>query len=235
MELRGAEATEQEFRKSAGRHLYYHFATHGFEHHPRTTGSRQRGINQPVGDESAVHTGRLCGITLAGVNVLHHAAGRVVDDGILTALEVADMDFSATRLVVLSACETGLSSEPATGEGVLGMQRAFQVAGARTCVAALWKVGDRATHLLMDRFYRGLWLERKPPLEALCEAQRELLQKYRYDFAKGDLVERGGAGAGPLAGPPPKGEHAKPQPREETPARLSPKFWAPFVLSGDWR
>jgi CHAT domain-containing protein len=140
----------------------------------------------------------------------------------LTALEVADLDFSSARLVVLSACDTGLASGQ-SGDGVLGMQRAFQLAGARTCVAALWKVDDDATRTLMDHFYRGLWVEGASPLEAMRQAQLTLLREYRYDPSKLTLV-RGKGGERPLQGA-----------KEPRSPKLPPAYWAAFTLSGDWR
>src|SRR5207249_10438972 len=107
------------------------------------------------------HPGLLSGLVLAGAN--KPAADG--DDGVLTALEVAELDLSKVELAVLSACETGLG-EVAGGEGVLGLQRAFQVAGARSTVTSLWQVDDDATRQLMERFYAGLW-DRKQPLGKL--------------------------------------------------------------------
>src|SRR5262249_23664167 len=83
-------------------------------------------------------------------------AGAGRGGGRLLALEVAEQDRRGCEVVVLSACETGLGRAEA-GEGVLGLQRAFQVAGARTGVASLWKVPDRATQALMERCYDNLW------------------------------------------------------------------------------
>ena len=84
------------------------------------------------------------------------------------------LDLRGCELVVLSACETGLG-EAEDGQGVLGLQRAFQAAGARAVVASLWKVDDAATGVLMERFYTNLWDKKLPKLEALRQAQLAVL------------------------------------------------------------
>ena len=73
---------------------------------------------------------------------------------------------------MLSACETALGKEQA-GEGIVGLTRAFQYAGARTVLASLWRVADESTAELMVRFYRGL-IEGLPKDEALRQAQLAL-------------------------------------------------------------
>jgi CHAT domain-containing protein len=93
------------------------------------------------------------GIALAGANAGKSGCG--ADRGIMTALEVTGLDFSATELVVLSACQTGLGDVRA-GEGVFGLRRAFALSGARTLVLSLWKVPDLATQRLMISFYEEL-------------------------------------------------------------------------------
>ena len=79
---------------------------------------------------------------------------------------------------MLSACETGLG-QSAGGEGLLGLQRAFHAAGARSVVASLWSVADEPTRALMSRFYANLWGRRMSKLEALIEAQRWMLREGR--------------------------------------------------------
>src|SRR5262249_31136537 len=134
--------------------------------------------------------------------------------GIMTAEEVAGLDLSACELAVLSACETG-RGRVAGGEGVIGLQRSFHAAGARTLMASLLKVDDEATRELMTAFYDNLWRRRLGPLEALREAQLSTL-------AGGRVVGRD-RGIGPT----------EPEPVAVTIARTHPKFWAAWVLSGD--
>jgi CHAT domain-containing protein len=90
---------------------------------------------------------------------------------------VEGLDLWGTELVVLSACETG-RGEVQVGEGVLGLRRAFQLAGAQTVLASLWKVPDAETEQLMtDALSR--WLKGAPPHEALRAAQLELIRRLR--------------------------------------------------------
>jgi CHAT domain-containing protein len=151
----------------------------------------------------------LSGVALSGANT---PSAENEDDGILTAVEVGGLDLERTELVVLSACETGLGSV-AGGEGVLGLQRAFQLSGAKTTVASLWKIPDRATMQLMQRFYENLWDKKLSKLDALREAQLWMLKEGRQ---RGLDLEDAVA----------KKSHS---------GRLPPRYWAAFVLSGDWR
>ncbi|MES2178302.1 MAG: CHAT domain-containing protein [Gemmatimonadota bacterium] len=111
------------------------------------------------------------GIALAGVN--SWASGHSLssgDDGLLTAAEIALLDFTATDLVVLSACETGLG-EVRRGEGIFGLRRAFAIAGASALVMSVWKVPDEQTRDLMIEFYRRVSAG-EACAQALSSAQR---------------------------------------------------------------
>jgi CHAT domain-containing protein/tetratricopeptide (TPR) repeat protein len=219
------KATEAAFREAAPHYRYMHLATHGFfasrevasalspsaENSERGSGAFGReGIR-------GWHPGLLSGIALSGANARDSKGG---DDGILTAVEVADLDLERTELVVLSACETG-RGETAGGEGVLGLQRAFQIAGARNVVASLWVIDDEATVALMRLFYHKLWNEKKPPAVALREAQLALL--HHPEQIK-TLATRGAnfskAGDLPATGTWPRASTA------------SPRLWAAFVIAG---
>lgn len=90
------------------------------------------------------------GLALAGAN--EHRAD---DDGILTALEVSGLDLSGTKLVVLSACDTGVG-EVKNGDGVYGLRRALVLAGSETQVMSLWPVSDKGTRDLMIAYYQAL-------------------------------------------------------------------------------
>jgi CHAT domain-containing protein len=219
-DLRKDEATEAEVRKEAPAHRYVHLATHGF-FAPKEVHSAlaavSRGGKEDAGNlfqrrgVAGFHPGLLSGVVLAGAN---QPVQPDKDDGILTALEVEALDLTGVELVTLSACETGLG-EVAGGEGLLGLQRAFQVAGARSVVASLWQVDDKATRELMVRFYENLWDKKLSRLEALRQAQIWMLKE--------------GAGRGMVDVRVPKER----LPVED--GRLAPYYWAAFTLSGDWR
>ena len=232
-------ATEDAFRIEAPRHRWIHLATHGFfapegvrSELDRSSDDEQRSHGELFGSANEVrgfHPGLLSGIALAGANVGSHAEtgfnsmpGKEADDGVLTALEVAGLDLRNVDLVVLSACETGLG-RVAGGEGVLGLQRAFQLAGAKNVVASLWKVDDRATVALMRVFYHKLWVEQKPAAVALREAQLALL---RHPEQIELLATTRGPNFGKTVSLVDKGQ------RTSTAQTTSPRLWAAFVISG---
>jgi CHAT domain-containing protein len=155
------------------------------------------------------------------------------EEGVLTAEEVCSLDLRGCNLVVLSACETGLG-RVAGGEGVLGLQRAFQVAGARAVLASLWSVSDPATSVLMEQMYKRLWgKEKVSRLEALRQAQLYVLRNPTSVLARAKELARAARGA-ELRG---LGKESALLPKGTSPAeaRSHPAWWAGFVLSGDPR
>lgn len=97
------------------------------------------------------------------------------DDGILTALDIAHMDFSNLDLVVLSACQTGLGS--VSYEGVNGLQRGFKIAGANSIIMSMWNVSDDATDILMRHFYTD-YLGGKSKIDAFNNAVQKVKAKF---------------------------------------------------------
>jgi CHAT domain-containing protein len=217
-EVGGKPATESAFRQQAQAHRWLHVVTHGYFAPPDVVSALTPPKEDPdrfgmFGQKGVAgwHPGLLSGLALAGANTPPEKRAEGEDDGILTATEVAGLDLRGVEMAVLSACDTGLG-EVAGGEGVLGLQRAFQVAGARTTVTSLWKVPDRATKELMIKFYDNLWNKKLPKLEALRQAQLWMLR----DEGKLRAFD----------------PDAKDQPETD---RLPPYYWAAFLLSGDWR
>lgn len=237
--LTGTEATEgrlkQELSPSASVQSwrFVHFAGHGFFAPPtgfsvpNTPDRDETGLSFLADRERQIFSQNpllLSGLVLAGGVRRHDFTTEApsLEDGILTAEEVYGLDLRGTELVVLSACDTG-QGKIAGGEGVLGLQRAFHVAGTRTVIASLWKVDDKATQALMAEFYRNLWEKKHGKLKALREAQLTMLR--HYDPKKG--LSRG------------PGEELSTDPTKPTRPgageRVPPFFWAAFTLSGDWR
>lgn len=102
-----------------------------------------------------------------------------VDDGILTSYEISQMNLHDTNLVVLSACETGVGDRDF--DGIVGLQRAFKMAGVKTIIMSLWKVDDEATALMMTTFYKEL-LRTGSKHEAFVYAQKVVKQKYEDPY-----------------------------------------------------
>jgi CHAT domain-containing protein/Tfp pilus assembly protein PilF len=154
-----------------------HIATHGFflksqENLTKRLVKLQRSMDPlklipPPGDNPLLRAG----LAFAGINKNAQFLGEIDtdNDGVLTAIEVLGLNLFGTRLVVLSACETGLG-EIHTGEGVYGLRRAFQEAGARTVINSLWEVSDQGTQRLMTALYKNI-LSGMPVRKAFRKAQ----------------------------------------------------------------
>ncbi|WP_437764828.1 CHAT domain-containing tetratricopeptide repeat protein [Sorangium sp. So ce281] len=138
--LTGAAATEEAVQAVAHPRIL-HIATHGF-FLPPVVASAGRALESPL---------LRGGLALATAN--QPVTGR--EDGILTAHELAGLDLYGTRLVVLSACETGVGAAR-SGDGVYGLRRAVLMAGAQTLVMSLWKISDQETRDLMVQYHRRL-------------------------------------------------------------------------------
>jgi CHAT domain-containing protein len=128
------------------------------------------------------------GLGFAGANV---RAGKDGDDGILTALEASGLDLWGTKLVVLSACDTGVG-EVKAGDGVYGLRRALVLAGSESQVMSLWPVSDRGTRELMTGYYRGL-IAGQGRSEALRRVQLRMLRdpKRRHPFYWASFIQSG--------------------------------------------
>ena len=182
--VQGAAASESRLKHLLPSHSVLHLATHGFFHGEDERSAwddvadQRNGRGFPADPASRLlgdHPGILSGIVLAGANT---ASPGAIDDGYLCAEEVSWLDLSKADLVVLSACGTGLGS-PRSGEGLIGLRRAFRAAGARTVISSLWTVPDSSTSDLMQDFYRRLWIEQMSCLDALRSAQIEMLRDNR--------------------------------------------------------
>lgn len=144
-------ASEEIFKTQCTGNRVLHLATHGFFRPPRLdlAAYDSRRDTTFVGENPLLFSG----LVLAGANRLGEGGDTLgTEDGYLTAYEVSSLDLKGTELVVLSACESGLG-EVKEGEGVYGLRRAFQMAGARTVVSALWPVSDSVTAETMSQLH----------------------------------------------------------------------------------
>jgi CHAT domain-containing protein/predicted negative regulator of RcsB-dependent stress response len=157
--LTGLQATVSQLKQTEAPRIL-HIATHGFfldDTGPSNLGGAKQGARQ-VNNTWDVHAGvevenplLRSGLALAGANL----GGSARNSGLLTALEASSLNLWGTKLVTLSACDTGLG-DVRNGEGVYGLRRAFFLAGTETLVMSLWPVSDRVTREMMTAYYTGL-------------------------------------------------------------------------------
>jgi len=198
----GAEALEEVMKRLHGPRLL-HVATHGFfladENQPQAcsggvstrTGAPANApdaLQRPLKEDPMLRSG----LVFTGANRIANgdATPEGMDDGILTAYEAMGLNLEGTELVVLSACETGLGQTKA-GEGVFGLRRALQVAGAQSVMMTMWEVPDVETQKLMKLFY-GKWLSGEEKHQALREAQLELREQIKKNTGR-DSPQKWGA------------------------------------------
>jgi CHAT domain-containing protein len=163
--ITGMQASESSLKRVSAPQIL-HIATHGFFLTDANAQNKEERIINPL-----VRSG----LALAGANVRSNEN----DDGILTALEASGLNLWGTKLVTLSACDTGLG-EVKNGDGVYGLRRAFLLAGAETLLMSLWSVSDYVSRQIMAQYYAGL----KQALgrgEALRQVQLKMLKKKNYE------------------------------------------------------
>ncbi len=162
-----------------------HIATHGYFLKDAERASWPIGVHADYAKDNVLLRS---GLMLTGAAGQDHALQGLDNNnnGIITSYEAMNMNLKGTRLVVLSACETGLG-EIKSGEGVYGLQRAFLAAGAEAIIMSLWKVDDAATQQLMNHFYAN-WIKSGNRQKAFKEAQLQLMQKFKEPLYWGAFV-----------------------------------------------
>lgn len=181
LEYRGVNGTEMSLRNLSTCPIdILHIATHGKyinEEEARLKSNQGNFSFIQQDDDFFYQSNALTRSFLVMSNGNYLAKGIPVDDnndGIVTALDISNLDFSHIDIVVLSACESALG-EFGSDDGLLGLQRGFKIAGANTILMSLNKVDDEATRILMVEFYKNL-MAGKSKHQSLKEAQKHLRQ-----------------------------------------------------------
>lgn len=178
--LKGLDANEESVKALNGKQSpsVLHFATHGFFNADPVAVKPNESLS---GGKTFMLPGdpmMRSGLMFAGANnVWLGKPVKDVEDGILTGYEVSNLYLPNTRLVVLSACETGLGEIQGT-EGVYGLQRAFKIAGVKNIIMSLWQIPDITTAEFMQLFYHHLF-EKKSVYDAFQLAQHTMKNKYK--------------------------------------------------------
>lgn len=179
----GIEGTEDSFKKLSGKSIdILHIATHGFfwNEQEALTLKKVDFIKQSERllkkeEKALMFSGLL--FTGAKYGLIGESIPEDIEDGILTAKEISELDLASVDLVVISACDSGLGEF--TGEGVFGLQRGFKLAGVNSLFMSLWKVDDNATRILMTEFYKN-YLSGKSKRESLRLAQLLLQESEEF-------------------------------------------------------
>ena len=172
------EGTEESFKALSGNSTpIIHIATHGF--YLEDKNARKEGMFELAytDDVQTISPLKRSGLMFSGGQ--HAWLGKEIpagiEDGVLTAEEIAGMNLTGTDLLVLSACQTGLGE--INNEGVAGLQRGFKIAGVNTIIMSLWEVSDAATEVLMTNFYTML-IKGKSKREAFNAAVEAVKKEY---------------------------------------------------------
>jgi CHAT domain-containing protein/tetratricopeptide (TPR) repeat protein len=178
-QVTGTDASREAFARYAPGKRVLHVATHGFflEGSCQSAGwdvDKRDQSSPPATTENPL---LLSGLAFAGAN-RRRSAKTDETDGILTAEEIAGINLDGVDWAVLSACDTGVG-EIKVGEGVFGLRRAFQVAGAKTVIMSLWPVEDETTRQWMGTLYREHFLNGKDTGESVRAASLQILRERR--------------------------------------------------------
>lgn len=175
------KGNEESFKALSGNRFdILHIATHGFYMTEIQASRSDYFTSNPfMGNNLNASTSSLyrSGLMMSGGNKawIGETLPEDIEDGILSAAEISNLDFNSCDIVVLSACETGLGE--ITDEGVFGLQRSFKIAGVNTIIMSLWEVDDQATSYMMQNFYKNL-VKGKNKREAFSIAQAAVKKKY---------------------------------------------------------
>ena len=156
--LTGWDATEESVKILKGQNspAIIHLATHGFFYSDPAKRQSKYNILEAKAFTNAENPLMRSGLLFTGANYAwDNKPIKGIQDGVLTAYEIADLNLANTKLAVLSACETGLG-DIVGYEGVYGLQRAFKIAGVKNLVMSLWTVPDKVTAEFMIEFYKDM-------------------------------------------------------------------------------
>ena len=194
----GDKGSEFMFKNISGTNVnILHFATHGFYYANNRLNilpsieKLYRNINLTFRNDEIIVVNEdkmltRSGLLLAGANNIlrKKTIPPEIEDGILYAEEIANVNLSNVNLLVLSACQSGLG-DIASSEGVFGLQRGFKLAGVGSVIMSLWEVEDKATEILMTEFYKNI-ANKQSKRDALMNAQLKLrmVNNGKYDYPK---------------------------------------------------
>lgn len=205
------EMSEERFKLQTGRYRRLHVSTHGYTLHVEEPEQPFLLTDSVAADMSLWASG----LVLSGANVAKNFKG--VDDGLLSAREICDMDMSHVDFVALSACQT--ADGKVCDEGPAGLVRGLKNAGAKTIVATLWEVNDDAALRFMTKFYelqnsgisaQSAFAQARNFVREFMVEEPELIAEFDPAIQSTRVVETG--------------EVVRTYPMSD------PYFWAPFII-----